>query len=151
MGKKYRLLFVMSIISFVLSILCIFGAVTAAVYANKIMESDSTAYDIVNVILIFFGLSTLIVLSVLFLIAIIAALMTALLGVLGIACCKQQGKCSLGCLILGGILSLLAAANIVIGNINVSSFLILAYFGLYTAGAAAAFPGQKTISDEQFL
>ena len=136
MGKKYRLLFVMSIISFVVSALCIVGAIAAVVFANKAVLSDD--FDVLDIILIFFGLTKSVVFVIVAVIASIAAAINILLGILGIVCCKQHGRCSLGCLIMGGILSLIAVKNIAAG-IDVVSFLVLAHFGLYTAGAAIAY------------
>ncbi|MDE6132024.1 MAG: hypothetical protein K2G04_01405 [Oscillospiraceae bacterium] len=119
-------------------------AIVSAVLTSK---ADSSDYDVLNIILLFFGLSISILYALFVVAMIIAAAINMLLGLLGIACCKQQGKCSLGCLIMGGLLSLIAAANIVIG-IDVCSFLILAHFGLYTAGAAIAYIDSKNDKKE---
>ena len=140
----------MSIISFLVSALCIIGAIAAFVAANKANLSDN--FDVLDFILIFFGLTKSIALVIFAVIATFAAAINILLGILGIVCCKQQGRCSLGCIIMGGIPSLLTAASIVQsivdGRFEIWTFSIFAYFALYTAGAAFAFSPQRTISDE---
>lgn len=144
MGKKYKLLFVMSIISFVVSALCIVVAIDLVVSANKAYLSSE--FGVLDILLMFYGLSMPIIFVIFAVITSIAAAINILLGILGIICCKQQGRCSLGCLIMGGILSLLTEVIIVQsifdGSFEIWTFSIFAYFVLYTAGAAFAY-GEK--------
>lgn len=148
MVKKYRLLFVMSIISFVFSALCIFGGIAAFCLAKQLEETDLSNYDnAVSVLGAFLGLGLYVVMLLAAVLALIAAGVTALLGILGMICCKKQGKCSLICLIAGGLLSLLTAANIAgsiaNGNFEIWIIFISAYLGLYTAGSAIVYIDSK--------
>lgn len=150
MVKKYRLLFVMSIISFVLSALCMIGGIIAFSFANNLEETTMSRLDNILSLL---GLGLLVVMILTTVIAAVTAGVTVLLGILGMVCCKKQGKCSLGCLILGGIFSLFTAASIVHsiadGTFEAWVFLILVYFGLYTAGAAIAYIDSRNDKKER--
>lgn len=148
MGKKYRLLFVMSIISFALSALSMIGGIIALSFANTLGETNLSRYDnVLSIFASFLGLGLFVVMILLTVLAVVAVGVTVLLGILGMICCKKQGKCSLGCLIIGGILSLFTAAtiahSIADGSFEAWVILILAYFGLYTAGAAVVYIENK--------
>lgn len=148
MGKKYRLLFVMSIISFVLSALCIFAGAAAFCLAKQLEETDLSNYDnAISVFTSFLGLGFYVVMLLAAVLALIAAGVTALLGILGMICCKKQGKCSLICLIAGGLLSLFTAASIAVSILQDSfefyTVLGPAYLGLYTAGSAIVYIDSK--------
>lgn len=148
MGKKYRLLFVMSIISFVLTAASIIGGIAAFSLEKQLEETDLSNYDnVASVFASFLGLGLMVAMLLAAVLALIIAGVTVLLGILGIACCKKQGKYSLGCLILGGFFSLLTAASIANsitdGNFEAWVMLVLAYFGLYTAGAAIVYIENK--------
>lgn len=134
----------MSIISFVLSALCIVGAVAAYVFIQDLTEADLSEVDgFLQVIAIFFIMGT----AILFAVAIAAAIITALLGIFGIVCVRKNGKFALGCVIMGGMPSLLTAAiivqSILNGSFEIWTFSIFAYFGLYTTGAAVAYIDRK--------
>ncbi|MCM1328219.1 MAG: hypothetical protein NC253_02160 [Ruminococcus sp.] len=81
--------------------------------------------------------------SIVLIIAVSAAAATALLGIFGIICARQNGKFSIGCLIMGAIPTLFTAFEIVQslldGSFEPIMFPIFLYFGLYTAGAAMAY------------
>ena len=148
MVKKYKLLFVMSIISFVLSALCMIGGIIAFSFANNLEKTALSRYDnVLTIFASFLGLGLFVVMVLLTVLAVVAVGVTVLLGILGMICCKKQGKCSLGCLIIGGILSLFTAAtiahSIADGSFEAWVILILAYFGLYTAGAAGVYIENK--------
>lgn len=153
MAKKYRLLFVMSIISFVLTALCVIGGISAFALAKQLEETDLSNYDnVLTAFTSFLGLGLYVAMLLAAVIAAFAAGITALLGILGMICCKKRGKFSLGCLTTGGLLFLLTAANIAgsIANGNFEPWVMLvpAYLGLYTAGAALAYKKKrKGISD----
>lgn len=148
MGKKYKLLFVMSIISFVLTAASIIGGIAAFSLAKQLEETNLSNYDdAISVFASFLGLGMYVVMLLAAVLALIISGVTVLLGILGIICCKKQGKLSLGCLILGGILSLFTAVSIAVsivrGSFEVYSVLGLAYFGLYTAGSAVVYIENK--------
>lgn len=148
MGKKYKLLFVMSIISFVLTAASIIGGIAAFSLAKQLEETDLSNYDnAVSAFASFLGLGLYVAMILIAVFAAFAVGTTALLGILGMICCKKQGKCSLGCLILGGIFSLLTAASIANsiadGNFEAWVMLVPVYFGLYTAGSAIAYIDRK--------
>lgn len=148
MGKKYKLLFVMSIISFVLTEASIIGGMAAFGLAKQLEETNLSSYDnAISVFASFLGLGVYVVMLLASVLVLIIAGVTVMLGILGIVCCRKQGKCSLGCLILGGLFSLLTAASIANsiadGNFEAWVMLVLAYFGLYTAGSAIAYIDRK--------
>lgn len=138
----------MSIISFVLTAASIIGGIAAFFYAKQLDDTLLTDYNnSVPVFGAFLGFVMYVASLLLAVFAAIAACVTVLMGILGIACCKKQGKYSLGCLILGGLFSLLTAASIANSitddNFEAWVMLVLVYFGLYTAGSAIVYIENK--------
>lgn len=138
----------MSIISFVLTGLCTVGGITAFGFAKQLEETDLSNYDnAISVFVSFLGLGLYVVMLLAAVLALIAAGVTALLGILGMICCKKQGKGSLICLILGGLLFLFTAVSIAVSILQDSfefyTVLGPAYLGLYTAGSAIVYIDSK--------
>ncbi len=142
-GKSCLLIFIMSIISFILAVLCSFGAIAAFVFSNKLSEfTEAELSDIDGIIqvgAVFLMIGMFLILAI----AIGAAVITVILGIFGMICARQNGKFSLGCLIMGGIPALFTALTIarslLYGSFEPIMFPIFAYFGLYTAGAVIAY------------
>lgn len=142
-GKSYLLIFVMSIISFILFVLSVIGAIAAYAIHEELADIINGEATDVDAFMIFFAIFFVSGSILLLAIAIGAAVVTVILGIFGIICARQNGKFSIGCLIMGGIPTLFTAFEIVQslldGDFEPIMFPIFLYFGLYTAGAVLAY------------
>ncbi len=151
MKKQLIPLFVMSILSIILSIVSlVFGiwAFALGEEAAELMNSD----DGLAIIFGLFGSVMIVLLAVL---AIIAFSATLLPGLFGIIASVKNGRFSLACVIIGSIETFLALLGIptlledIMNDFNPIGFIPFVYCGTYTACAIIAFMYRKNIVHEQ--
>lgn len=142
MKKHNILLFLMSLVSFIISFLGIAGVVLAIILSNKLADTQN-ADELTQVI----GMFAFMGVILFFVIAVTTCVITVLLGSLGLICSLKNGKWAMGCLVLGIIGSCNGLLSIVTSIEQEESLMlpivVLLYFGLYTAGAAIAYIGKN--------
>ena len=149
MKKQLIPLFVMSIISLIVSVIMLIIGIWAISAEQQISELVNSK-DGVSVL---FGIFGAIALALLIVIIIIAFAATALLGSFGMASALKNGRFSLVCVILGSIGALLSLSGVpefiesITNEFEPMYLLPLAYFGGYTVCAVVALVYRRKVKE----
>ncbi len=152
MKKQLVPIFVMSIISFLISVISVGYTVYAITLENAITGAATTTDNSLDDFLALLG-SLLIVAFIV--VGLIVFVTTALLGVFGILCALKDGRFSLACVILGSIGTVLlgvgtaALITTATNEFDPTALIPCLYFVCYTISAITAFRYRKKSADTQ--
>ena len=154
MKKQLIPLFVMSIISLLISVAALGFGIWAITAGEALSDAASDSDDGIVALFAIFG-SVMIVLLVV--IMLVAFGVMALLGAFGITCAVKNGQFSLVCLVLGSVCTLFSLAGFpgfiesITNTIDPSYLLPFVYSASYTCCAIVAFMYRKKVVHDQIM
>lgn len=154
MKKQLIPIFVISIISIILSVVMLGIGIWAIVMQNDLFKLAEENDDAFTALIGVFGSVVILLLAVG---AIIAFGVTALLSIFGLICALKNGRFSLVCLILGSVLTLISLSGIpamledIMNDFEPIGLIPFVYCGTYTACAIVAFMYRKKVVHEQIM
>lgn len=151
MKKQLIPIFILSIISLILSLITFGYSIWAMTAMDEIEKAISDNSDAILSLFALFG-SLIIILF--FVLMIIVFAVTALLGVFGIMCALKHGKFSVPCIVLGSICSVFSLPSFISSMASITNdlepiyLLPCIYFIGYTVSAIIAFIYRKKAAQD---